>query len=193
MYKHIQSLIVAVLFATQVANPLQIPATATAEAAAKAVSSPKVTYNLNINTNSPQAVELVALKPDFDQEVMAPIKAAQAAKAEAEAKAAAAAKAVQIAVASAQIDNQSNRKIGVATGDVWEQMRLCEAGGDYTRNSGNGYYGAYQYNLGTWANYGGYAYPHLAPPEVQDAKARETQAARGWSPWPACARKLGLL
>ena len=191
MHRHIQSLIVAVLFATQVAIPLHIPATATAEASAQAVSRPKITYNLNINTNSHQAVELVAQKPDFDQEVMAPLKAAQAAKAQAEAQAAA--QAMQIKLASAVRDNQSNQKVGVASGDVWEQLRLCEAGGDYTRNSGNGYYGAYQYNIGTWNNYGGYAYPHLAPPAVQDAKARETQAARGWSPWPACARKLGLL
>ena len=39
----------------------------------------------------------------------------------------------------------------------------------------------------------GYARPDLAPADVQLAKAKETQARRGWSPWPACARKLGLL
>lgn len=191
MYKHIQTLVVAILLATQVANPLHIPATATAEASSQSVSRPTVTYNLNINTNSHQAVEVIVQKPDFDQEVLAPLKAAQAAQAEAEAKAAAA-RSAQIKLAAA-IDNRSNLKIGVATGDVWEQLRFCEAGGDYTRNSGNGYYGAYQYNLSTWNNYGGYAFPHLAPPAVQDAKARETQSVRGWSPWPACARKLGLL
>lgn len=194
MYKHIQSLIVTVLFATQVANPLHIPATDIAQASAQAVSSPKVTYNLNINTNSPQAVVVVAQKPDFDAEVMAPLKAAQAAKAEADALVAAQkATSVQISLVSAVIDAMSNTHVGVATGDVWEQLRICEAGGDYTRNSGNGYYGAYQYDLDTWANYGGFASPHLAPPAVQDAKARETQASRGWGPWPACARKLGLL
>ncbi len=195
MQKHIQLLAIAVLLASQVAKPVvRIPATATAQAASKAVSTPQTTYNLQLNVASTKAVVVVAEQPDFDQEVLAPLQAAQAAKAKAEAEVAAQ-KAAQARVylASAPVDSVSNTHIGVASGDVWEQLRICEAGGDYTRNSGNGYYGAYQYNLGTWANYGGYASPHLAPPAVQDAKARETQAARGWSPWPACARKLGLL
>ena len=81
---------------------------------------------------------------------------------------------------------------GPVTGDVWYLLRMCESGNTYNRNSGNHYYGAYQYDIGTWGNYMGYARADLAPPEVQDAKARETQAARGWSPWPACSRKLGL-
>lgn len=80
-----------------------------------------------------------------------------------------------------------------ATDSAFAALRQCEAGGNYARNSGNGYYGAYQYDLSTWSNYQGYARPDLAPPAVQDAKARETQARRGWSPWPACARKLGLI
>lgn len=74
-------------------------------------------------------------------------------------------------------------------------MRLayCEAGGNPATNTGNGYYGMFQFDIGTWANYGGFARADLAPADVQIAKARETQARRGWSPWPACARKLGLL
>jgi hypothetical protein len=80
----------------------------------------------------------------------------------------------------------------VSGDDAFARLRLCEAGGNYSTNTGNGFYGAYQYDLGTWNNYGGFKYPHEAPPAVQDAKARETQAARGWSPWPACSRKLGL-
>jgi hypothetical protein len=78
------------------------------------------------------------------------------------------------------------------TGGAWAALRQCESGGNYAANTGNGYYGAYQYDLPTWGNYGGYARPDLAPPSVQDAKAQETQARRGWSPWPACSRKLGL-
>lgn len=76
--------------------------------------------------------------------------------------------------------------------DAWARLRACESGGNYSINTGNGYYGAYQYNNGTWNNYGGYARADLAPAAVQDAKARETQASRGWNPWPACSSKLGL-
>lgn len=77
--------------------------------------------------------------------------------------------------------------------EAFMQLSYCEAGGKATTNTGNGYYGAFQYDIQTWGNYMGYARPDLAPFEVQLAKAKETQARRGWSPWPSCARKLGLL
>ncbi|MGH7196719.1 MAG: ubiquitin-like domain-containing protein [Candidatus Saccharimonadales bacterium] len=77
-------------------------------------------------------------------------------------------------------------------GEALARLRQCEAGGRYDRNSGNGYYGAYQYNLSTWANYAGYHYPHEAPPAIQDQKAHETYQRRGWQPWPGCTRKLSL-
>ncbi len=70
-------------------------------------------------------------------------------------------------------------------GDVLSRVRLRESGGNYATNTGNGYYGAYQYDVGTWNNYGGYRYASDAPPEVQDAKAAETYARRGCSPWPS--------
>jgi len=69
-------------------------------------------------------------------------------------------------------------------------LRSCE--GSYSSNTGNGYYGAYQYDIGTWANFGGYPNAAAAPPAVQDQKARQTYEARGWSPWPACSNSLGL-
>lgn len=71
-------------------------------------------------------------------------------------------------------------------------LRQCEAGGRYDRNSGNGYYGAYQYDISTWANWSGYARADLAPPAVQDEKVWETYKRRGWQPWPSCKIKMGL-
>lgn len=76
--------------------------------------------------------------------------------------------------------------------EAFAKLRACEAGGNYDRNSGNGYYGAYQFNIGTWAGYGGYIIPSDAPPGVQDQKAYETYQRRGWAPWPACSQRLGL-
>ncbi len=69
-------------------------------------------------------------------------------------------------------------------GDVFARIRARESGGNYATNTGNGYYGAYQYDNGTWGNYHGYARAGLAPPSVQDEKAAETCARRGCSPWP---------
>jgi hypothetical protein len=72
------------------------------------------------------------------------------------------------------------------------RLRACEAGGVYSRNSGNGYYGAYQYNISTWANYQGYHIPSEAPPAVQDERAWQTYQGRGWQPWPSCKVSQGL-
>lgn len=71
-------------------------------------------------------------------------------------------------------------------------LKMCESGNNYAANTGNGYYGAYQYDIGTWANFGGYRLPSDAPPAVQDAKFAQTYAARGASPWPVCGARAGL-
>lgn len=64
----------------------------------------------------------------------------------------------------------------------------CESGGDY--NAENDYStasGKYQIVDGTWAGYGGYSHASDAPPEVQDAKARELYAGgAGASHWEQC-------
>jgi hypothetical protein len=63
-------------------------------------------------------------------------------------------------------------------------LRICESSGDYGANTGNGYYGAYQFSLSTWnwLGYGGY--PHEASPWVQDEAAVALYNLTGWSPGP---------
>ena len=78
---------------------------------------------------------------------------------------------------------------------VWDDLAKCESGGNWAINTGNGYYGGLQFNLGTWQDYGGAAYaayPHEATREEQIAVAERLHAARGYAPWPACRAKLGL-
>jgi resuscitation-promoting factor RpfA len=81
---------------------------------------------------------------------------------------------------------------GAASADDFRRLRQCESGGNYRANTGNHYYGAYQFALGTWRGLGYSGYPHKASPATQDAAARRLQAMSGWRPWPGCARKLGL-
>jgi len=72
----------------------------------------------------------------------------------------------------------------------WAKLRFCESGGNYTNKNNPLYRGAYQFDYGTWNNFGGYKDPADAPPAVQDAKALQTYKARGASPWPVCGRFL---
>ena len=65
-------------------------------------------------------------------------------------------------------------------------------GGNYRINTGNGYYGAYQFNQSTWNGVGGTGRPDHAAPEVQDEMATRLYERRGWSPWPSCSRSRGL-
>src|SRR5207244_10497219 len=83
------------------------------------------------------------------------------------------------------------RGLAVLTGDVWARLRQCESGGRYTTNSGNGFYGAYQFHPRTWRTLGYPGLPHEAPPEVQAEAARRLQAPSGSGPRPVCPRRSG--
>lgn len=78
---------------------------------------------------------------------------------------------------------------------VWDDLARCESGGNWTINSGNGYYGGLQFSYATWHGNGGgefAEYPHEATREEQIIVAERLRAARGYAPWPACRAKLGL-
>ena len=72
------------------------------------------------------------------------------------------------------------------------RLRQCESGGNYSINTGNGYYGAYQFSPRTWRGLGYAGLPHQASAAVQDEAAAKLQAQQGWRPWPGCSRKLRL-
>ena len=78
------------------------------------------------------------------------------------------------------------------TDPVWGRLRRCESGGRYDINTGNGFYGAYQFVPSTWRGLGFPGMPHQALPQMQDEAAQKLQARSGWGQWPACTRKLGL-
>ncbi|WP_315035803.1 resuscitation-promoting factor [Actinomyces oris] len=76
--------------------------------------------------------------------------------------------------------------------DVWAQLAQCESGGNPKTNTGNGFYGMYQFTLETWQSLGGTGYPYEADAATQTAMAKKLQAQAGWGQWPGCADKLGL-
>lgn len=77
-------------------------------------------------------------------------------------------------------------------GGSFGALRQCEAGGNYSENTGNGFYGAYQFSLSTWQSLGYSGLPSDASPAQQDAAAQQLQAQDGWGPWPGCSAQLGL-
>jgi len=77
------------------------------------------------------------------------------------------------------------------SGNAWYQLRMCESSNNYSINSGNDHYGAYQFDLSTWRSVGGSGYPNSASPAEQDARALILYRERGWQPWQ-CASILGL-
>jgi hypothetical protein len=99
--------------------------------------------------------------------------------------------AVRRRYARARFARASRSAVRVLTGDVWAQLRACESGGRYNVNSGNGFYGAYQFHPRTWRGLGYPGLPHQAPPEMQDEAARKLQARSGWGQWPVCSRRIG--
>ena len=79
-----------------------------------------------------------------------------------------------------------------APDSAWDKLAQCESGGNWSINSGNGYYGGIQFNASTWHAFGGEGLPHQASRSEQIAVAERTLAAQGWNAWPACSRKMGL-
>jgi hypothetical protein len=74
----------------------------------------------------------------------------------------------------------------------WDALAECESGGDWSINTGNGYYGGLQFSLSSWQAVGGPpGLPSEHSRETQIAMGQRLQAAQGWGAWPACSAELG--
>ncbi|MFI6443331.1 transglycosylase family protein [Kitasatospora sp. NPDC050543] len=86
---------------------------------------------------------------------------------------------------------------GAHAADVftWDAVAQCESGGNWSINSGNGFYGGLQFTSNTWKAYGGNQYAaqaHQASKGQQIAVAEKVLAAQGPGAWPVCSAKAGL-
>jgi resuscitation-promoting factor RpfA len=76
----------------------------------------------------------------------------------------------------------------------WDAIAQCESGGNWSINTGNGYYGGLQFSRGTWLGYGGAKYAptaNLASRSEQIAIAEKTLAGQGIGAWPVCGKRAG--
>lgn len=78
---------------------------------------------------------------------------------------------------------------------TWNKVAACESGGNWSINTGNGYYGGLQFSQSTWAAYGGTAYAHRADQATKDqqiAVAEKVLKGQGPGAWPVCSVRGGL-
>ena len=70
-------------------------------------------------------------------------------------------------------------------------LRGCEVRGQrhpYRTNTGNGFFGAYQFTVTSWISVGGRGLPHQAARLEQDYRAVRLLHAQGPGAWPVCGR-----
>ncbi|MFE9878111.1 transglycosylase family protein [Streptomyces sp. NPDC005784] len=80
-----------------------------------------------------------------------------------------------------------------ATASEWDAVAQCEAGGNWSINTGNGYYGGLQFSSSTWAAYGGTAYASTADQASKSQQitiGEKVLAAQGKGAWPTCGTGL---
>jgi resuscitation-promoting factor RpfB len=73
--------------------------------------------------------------------------------------------------------------------EVLELIAECESGGEPTMNTGNGYFGKYQFSRPTWRSVGGRGNPARASEGEQDRRAARLYRREGAKPWPVCGPK----
>ncbi|TSD45356.1 peptidoglycan DD-metalloendopeptidase family protein [Rhodococcus sp. KBS0724] len=83
---------------------------------------------------------------------------------------------------------------GVASAHDWSQVAMCESSGNWSINTGNGFYGGLQFTQSTWDAYkpeGAPARADMASIADQVAAAEATLDAQGIGAWPVCGAHLG--
>lgn len=75
---------------------------------------------------------------------------------------------------------------------TWEKLAQCESGGNWSINTGNGFYGGLQFTQQSWNGVGMSGSPHTASKEMQIEAGERLLAVQGWGAWPACTAKYGL-
>ena len=73
----------------------------------------------------------------------------------------------------------------------WDAVAMCESGGNWSANTGNGFYGGLQFKPATWTANGGKGSPQDATREEQIQVARNVLRNQGIGAWPKCGGPAG--
>lgn len=81
----------------------------------------------------------------------------------------------------------ARRPSGDMSGDRFDRLAMCESGGDPATNTGNGFYGAFQFVLSSWHSAGGTGYPNEHSYAEQKAVALYwASVTNPYQQWPVC-------
>jgi LysM repeat protein len=93
---------------------------------------------------------------------------------------------------SSQSSSAPRQSSVAAGGTVWDRLAQCESGGNWSTNTGNGFYGGLQFTQSSWQAAGGSGSPQNASRAEQIRVAQHLQQMQGWGAWPTCSHKVGL-
>ena len=100
--------------------------------------------------------------------------------------------AAALAIGGAVAATLSMPAANAVDGATWDALAQCESGGNWSINTGNGFYGGLQFTQQSWNGVGMSGSPATASRAQQIEAGERLLAIQGWGAWPACSAKLGL-
>ena len=98
--------------------------------------------------------------------------------------------AVSVPKADPPVTAPVSTAVPASSGGVnWPAIAACESGGNWSANTGNGFYGGLQFSEQTWLGYGGGQYApsaNMATEAQQIAVAQRVLHGQGIGAWPVC-------
>lgn len=76
--------------------------------------------------------------------------------------------------------------------ETFNSIAMCESSGNWSADTGNGFYGGLQFTLDSWELVGGSGNPADTSQDEQIMRGSLLQSRQGWVAWPRCAAQLGL-
>lgn len=79
------------------------------------------------------------------------------------------------------------------SGDIYDRLAMCESGMNAAANTGNGFYGAFQFMLSTWHGIGMSGNPIDYSYAEQKAAVQRSIPVSSWHrQFPVCSRRIGV-
>ena len=102
--------------------------------------------------------------------------------------------ALKVALAGGFLTAAAAFSAGAARADSanWDALAQCESGGNWSANTGNGFYGGLQILQTTWDENGGVGSPAKASKQEQKRVADRILATQGPGAWPKCSHVVTL-